>query len=225
MKTIDIVMTAADEEALQHVLASIPVKELEEQGYAVSIIISHGIHAGRIAEIASNASATAYSSSAGYGQRYRHIFSKSQADIIVALDADGSYSATQIPALIKALEDEGLDFISVNRMWNQEKGAMSLVCKFGNYFLDMIAAYLFDIYIVDSQSRMWAFRRSIFNELKLHANGLAFSEEIKIEAISNFICREIPGIYKKRIGKVKISSFYDGLTNLAFLFRKRLINI
>ena len=176
----------------------------------------------KTAEISRQAGASVYSSPRGYGRQYKNVFSKSQADIIVTLDADGSYPALQIPALIKALEDEGLDFVSVNRLWNMEKGAMSIMHKFGNSVLNMTASILFGIYIIDSQSGMWAFKRNILQDLELHADGMAFSEEIKIEAISRFVCREIPGVYKKRIGKVKIRSFYDGLGNLFFLFRKRL---
>ncbi len=215
-------MTAVNEEAIPHALASLPQKELEELGFSVAIIISNGINSAKIAEQARNAGASVYTSPKGYGNRYKHIFSKSQADIIVAFDADGSNPASQIPALIKALENEGLDFVSVNRLWNMEKGAMSPIHKFGNYVLNLTTSILFGIYIIDSQSGMWAFRRNILKDLELHADGMAFSEEIKVEAISRYICREIPGVYKKPIGKVNLRSFYDSLGNLFFLFRKKL---
>lgn len=222
MKTIDIVLTAVNKEALPHILASIPVKELEEKDYKVGIIISDGTSASTIAEIARTVDAAVIHSPQGCGRQYKHVFSKSQADIIIAMDADGSYPASLIPELVTALENEGLDFASINRMWKQEKGAMPFIEKAANFVLNMTASILFDIYIIDSQSTMWAFKRPILANMKLHANGSAFTEEFLIEAISNFLCREIPGTYKKRIGKGQLCHFCDSLGNLLFLFRKRL---
>ena len=40
-------------------------------------------------------------------------------------------------------------------------------------------------WVRDSQSGMWVFRRSILKEMKLESDGMAFSEEIKIEALRN----------------------------------------
>ena len=82
---------------------------------------------------------------------------------------------------------------------------------------------LFFHWVRDSQSGMWVFRRSILKEMKLESDGMAFSEEIKIEAIRNPDNRfgEIPIQYSSRLGETKLNAWRDGFQNLAFLARKR----
>src|SRR5437764_618336 len=75
----------------------------------------------------------------------------------------------------------------------------------------------------DSQSGMWVFRRSILSEMKLVSDGMAFSEEIKIEALKSSKVRfgEISILYTSRLGEVKLNPWRDGFQNLWFLVKKR----
>jgi hypothetical protein len=70
---------------------------------------------------------------------------------------------------------------------------------------------------------MWVFRRSILKNMELLSDGMAFSEEIKIEALRNRSVRfeEISIQYSSRLGEIKLNPWRDGLYNLAFLVRKR----
>ena len=79
-------------------------------------------------------------------------------------------------------------------------------------------------WVRDSQSGMWVFRRSILKDMQLEADGMAFSEEIKIEALKNPRVRfgEISIMYTSRIGEKKLNPWRDGLQNLLFLVKKRL---
>jgi dolichol-phosphate hexosyltransferase len=78
-------------------------------------------------------------------------------------------------------------------------------------------------WVRDSQSGMWVFRRSILREMKLESDGMAFSEEIKIEALKNSRIRfgEIYIQYSSRLGEVKLNPWRDGFYNLFFLVKKR----
>jgi hypothetical protein len=70
---------------------------------------------------------------------------------------------------------------------------------------------------------MWVFRRSILEDMQLEADGMAFSEEIKIEALLNPKVRfaEIAILYTSRTGEIKLNPWRDGIINIAFLFKKR----
>jgi hypothetical protein len=70
---------------------------------------------------------------------------------------------------------------------------------------------------------MWVFRRSILDQIRLESDGMAFSEEIKVEALkrSNIRFAEIPVMYSSRLGEIKLNPWRDGVRNLMFLFRKR----
>jgi hypothetical protein len=82
---------------------------------------------------------------------------------------------------------------------------------------------LFLRWVRDSQSGMWVLRRSILKDMKLEADGMAFSEEIKIEALRHPRIRfgEISILYSTRLGEKKLNPWRDGVQNLAFLARKR----
>ena len=71
---------------------------------------------------------------------------------------------------------------------------------------------------------MWVFRRDVLSKMKLISDGMAFSEEIKIEAITRkeIGFREIFISYSQRIGERKLMPWRDGFNNLLFLVRKRL---
>ena len=158
----------------------------------------------------------------GYGRAYKTGFEKATGDYIVTLDADCTYPAEAIPDLIKTLEDEGLDFISCERMSRMEKGAMTAGHRLGNWVLRLVMNLLFRMRFKDSQTGMWVFRRSILPSLNLTSDGMALSEEIKIEAHTRgFRVKEVPIVYRPRKGEVKLNSWRDGTANLKFLFWKR----
>ena len=69
---------------------------------------------------------------------------------------------------------------------------------------------------------MWSFRRSILSRLRLVHDGMAFSEELKLEVIrAGLRFLEIPIEYRTRVGEKKIRSVSDAAGNLLWLARKR----
>jgi hypothetical protein len=100
---------------------------------------------------------------------------------------------------------------------------MSFRNKLGNLALSLAMSMLFFRWVRDSQSGMWVFRRSILEHMKLESNGMAFSEEIKIEALRDSRIRfgEISIQYSSRMGETKLNLWRDGFQNLVFLAKKR----
>jgi len=157
----------------------------------------------------------------GYGRAYKTGFEKATGDVITTLDADMTYPASEIPKLLEMIESEGLDFITTNRFARMEKGAMGAKHRLGNWLLSATARILFRVKVKDSQSGMWVFRRSILSRLDLVSDGMALSEEIKIEAFRKAKAAEVPITYRVRVGEVKLNTWSDGLGNLKYLFKKR----
>ncbi len=132
-----------------------------------------------------------------------------------------TYPASDIPALIDMLDGQGLDFVTTNRFARMEKGAMGAKHRFGNWVLSTSTRLLFRVKVKDSQSGMWVFRRAILKDLILDSDGMALSEEIKVEAFRKFRAAEVPITYRHRMGAVKLSSWHDGFGNLKYLLKKR----
>ena len=157
----------------------------------------------------------------GYGRAYKSGFERATGDIIATLDADMTYPALEIPKLAAKLDSDGLDFITTDRFAGMAKGAMSAKHRLGNKVLSVSARVLFRVKVRDSQSGMWVFRKSILDRLTLESDGMAMSEEIKIEAFEKVRAAEVPISYRVRVGEVKLQSWKDGIGNLRFLFKKR----
>jgi len=157
----------------------------------------------------------------GYGRAYKTGFERASGEIIATLDADMTYPASDIPGLVDKLDAGGLDFITTDRFAGMAKGAMSAKHRLGNKVLSIAARLLFRVKVKDSQSGMWVFRKSVLDKLLLESDGMAMSEEIKIEAFKKAKAAEMPIVYRVRVGEVKLQSWKDGMGNLKFLLRKR----
>jgi len=159
----------------------------------------------------------------GYGAAYKAGFRAATGDIIVAMDGDATYPRGFIPILLDVLIDEDLDFITCDRTGHKDAEANSFLRVLGNFILNLAMFVLYFVWLKDSQSGMWVFKRSILPQLKLVSDGMSFSEEIKVEAFGHrrLKARELPIYYKARIGESKLNLWKDGFANLVFLFKKR----
>jgi dolichol-phosphate hexosyltransferase len=159
----------------------------------------------------------------GYGRSYKRGFSMATGDLIVTLDGDHSYPPDAISYLLEAFLHLEADFLNASRFPVRDRRAMSFKHKFGNLVLSLAMSLLFFRWVRDSQSGMWVLRRSILRDMVLEADGMAFSEEIKIEALLQPRIRfvEISIQYSSRLGEIKLNPWRDGFNNLWFLARKR----
>jgi len=158
----------------------------------------------------------------GYGRSYKTGFASATGDLIITLDGDHSYPPDAISYLLEAFLHLEVDFLNASRFPVRDKHAMSFKHKFGNLILSLAMSMLFFRWVRDSQSGMWVFRRSILEGMKLMSNGMAFSEEIKIEALKRRVrFAEISIQYSSRLGEIKLNPWRDGFHNLWFLVKKR----
>jgi glycosyltransferase involved in cell wall biosynthesis len=159
----------------------------------------------------------------GYGRSYKRGFANATGDLIVTLDGDHSYPVDAISYLIEAFLHLNVDFLNASRFPVRDRNAMSFKHKIGNLILSIAMSMLYLRWVRDSQSGMWVFRRSILAGMKLESDGMAFSEEIKIEALksSKITFGEISILYTSRLGEMKLNPWRDGIQNLWFLVKKR----
>lgn len=159
----------------------------------------------------------------GYGRAYKRGFREANGDIIVTLDGDHSYPADALSYLLEAFLHLEADFLNASRFPVRDRSAMSFKHKFGNLILSLAMSVLYFRWVRDSQSGMWVFRRSILEGMNLVSDSMAFSEEIKIEALKNPRIRfqEISIMYSSRLGEIKLNPWRDGFHNLWFLLMKR----
>lgn len=215
---ITIVIPCLNEElAIGRVLDGLP-------GFVDEVIVVDNNSTDRTAEVAQSRGAMVVTElTRGYGRAYKKGFSFASGDLVITLDGDHSYPLDSLSYLIEAFLRCRVGFLSGSRFPTVNRDAMSFKHRIGNRILSITMSILFLRWVRDSQSGMWVFRRDVLSRMNLTSDGLAFSEEIKIEAIRNpeIGFKEISISYSQRLGEKKLEPWKDGFRNITFLFRKR----
>jgi glycosyltransferase involved in cell wall biosynthesis len=206
-----------EEQGIRRVLEAMPE-------FVDEVIVVDNNSTDRTHEVASSLGAKViHEKMRGYGRSYKRGFASATGDVIVTLDGDHSYPVDAISYLLEAFLHLNVDFLNASRFPVRDRNAMSFKHKIGNLILSLAMSALYFRWVRDSQSGMWVFRRSILAGMKLESDGMAFSEEIKIEALKSRSVRfgEISILYTSRLGEIKLNPWRDGFRNLWFLVRKR----
>lgn len=207
-----------EEEGLRHVLTELP-------DFVDEVIVVDNNSTDGTADVAQSMGAIVVRELyKGYGRAYKKGFSYATGDIIVTLDGDHSYPLDALSYLLEAFFHCRVGFLSASRFPTLMPASMSRKHRIGNWVLSVVMSVLFFRWVTDSQSGMWIFRRDVLAKMRLTSDGMAFSEEIKIEAIRHreIGFREMYINYSQRIGEKKLQPWRDGVRNIVFLFRKRL---
>src|SRR4029453_8604243 len=103
----------------------------------------------------------------GYGHACKLGFSAAKGDIIVTVDGDNTYPTEFMTEYIEMLNQNDMDFITINRFADMEKGSISFTRRFGNKILTLAVRILYSIEITDSQSGMWIMKRDFISKIRL----------------------------------------------------------
>ncbi len=217
LKVTVVIPCLNEEQGIEQVLRRMP--ELVDE-----VIVVDNASTDRTADVAKSLGALVIREDVrGYGRSYKKGFAMASGDVIVTLDGDHSYPPDAISYLLEAFLHLEADFLNASRFPVRDRHAMSFKHKFGNLVLSIAMSLLFFRWVRDSQSGMWVLRRGILKDMQLLSDGMAFSEEIKIEALLHPTARfeEISILYSSRLGEIKLNPWRDGFQNLFFLLKKR----
>jgi len=169
---------------------------------------------------------------AGYGQAYLTGFMHVGGDVIITMDADGTYpvKAEELGALLDRFIEDQHDFISASRFPARfSPEVMPRERVLGNRLMTSWANLLFRTSYNDILSGMWILRREVIPKLGVTSANWLLSAEIKLAALMNpeisFAEVHIP--YRKRIGESKFarpwySLYRAGFENALYLLGKRI---
>jgi glycosyltransferase involved in cell wall biosynthesis len=206
-----------EEKGIVEVLSRMP-------GFVDEVIVVDNNSTDRTAELArAHGAHVIHEKVRGYGRAYKTGLLHAQGDIIVTLDGDHSYPVDAISYLLEVYLHSQVRFLAASRFPLKNRQAMSFKHRIGNKLLSLAMSILYFRWVRDSQSGMWVFERRSLNSMDLRSDGMAFSEEIKIEAIRrrDVGFKEIYIDYSNRMGEIKLQPWRDGFRNLLFLVRKR----
>lgn len=226
MQVTILIPTLNEEGGIGATLDSIDKEAFAHRGWGLELLIVDGDSKDNTrAEASERGAKVVIEKRRGYGRAYKTGFHEARGDIIVTGDADGTYPFDRCHEYIEQLLLQDLDFVTCNRYGEIHRGAMSPKHHLGNFILSATTRILFMIRLRDSQSGMWVIRRKALRKIPFDtlSDGMAFSQEIKIEAFKrkNVRSKELAASLRPRIGEAVIETWRDGFGNLGALWKKR----
>lgn len=143
----------------------------------------------------------------GSGSSRRTGILEAHGEIIVMLDADGSYEAGDIPALLAHFPQ----YDQVNGARTSEEGTMKLLRTPAKWIIRMLACYLTKTYIPDLNTGLKAFKKDIMRKyIWVLPDGFSCVTTMTLAFLANgYAVKYVPTKYHKRIGKSKFHPIKD----------------
>lgn len=120
-------------------------------------------------------------------------------DIIVTIDADGQHNPSEIPALLKPIEDGVADIVNGSRYINGRDTSTPKYRRVGQTVLDNATYLASGVKLTDTQSGFRAFSSESVKYFNFDPNGFGIESDMLIEASNNHL----------RIVEVEITVRYD----------------
>jgi glycosyltransferase involved in cell wall biosynthesis len=184
------------------------------------VIVVDNASSDRSAEIAEEHGArVVYEPRRGYGSAYLRGLNEARGEIVVMVDADGTYPLDNLERFVREI-DNGADMVLGSRFRGRiHKGAMPWSHRWiGNPMLTMVLNVFFGVKVSDAHCGLRAIRRDKVPVLRLHSTGMEFASEMILKAAKrNLKVTDFPIEYRPRIGDSKLNTVRDGWRHLRFM--------
>ena len=142
---------------------------------------------------------------------------RARGEIIVMLDADGSYSAETIPELLGHFPT----YDQVNGARTSEQGTLPWLRRPAKWLIRMLACYLTGHKIPDLNTGLKAFKRELMLDwLWVVPDGFSCVTTMTLAFLTNgYAVKYVSTEYKPRIGKSKFHPIKDSLAYLSTVLR------
>jgi glycosyltransferase involved in cell wall biosynthesis len=156
----------------------------------------------------------------GYGVALRTGMKNAKGNIIIMVDADGTYEFKHINRLIDHMITKDVDMVLGTRMYDPKK-AMGFFNFLGNKVITFCFDFCYSQFLSDSQSGFRAISHEAIDKVKLKEDDMAFATEMLIQfAKGGFTMVEVPTTYKHReYGKTKLKPFKSGIQIFSTIFK------
>jgi glycosyltransferase involved in cell wall biosynthesis len=203
-----------EEESLPFVLGELPWPSLDQV-----IVVDNGSQDGTAEVAAAHGALVVRAPQRGYGAAcLAGVQASSEADILIFLDADGSFDAREIPLLIDPIERRQAELVLGSRLaGRREPGAMPLHGVFGNWLVAMAISRLAGIPLTDL-GPFRAIKRATLERLRMEERTYGWPSEMIVKAVQHGvpIC-EVPVSYRRRRGgQSKVSGTWRGTVGASY---------
>ncbi len=206
MKVGILIPTLNEEESIGEVIDG-----FRKLGYS-RILVMDGNSTDRTREIAEERGAEVIiQTGKGKGQAVKEAFQHMDDDVVVMIDADGTYMPEEVEKLLEPIRRGIADHVIGNRLVNFENGAFTKLNLLGNKIINFFFRMLYGVSLHDILSGYRALTRDVYRSILIQKEGFEVETEMTVETIANgFRIAEVPVYYRKRSGKTKLNPFLDG---------------
>jgi hypothetical protein len=149
-----------------------------------------------------------HESNRGKGAAIRTGISTAEGDIVIVMDADATYPAATIPAMVDLLDDH--DFVRAERAIDASN--TPAINRLGNVLLGKAMTSLHGLQPGDYLSGLYGAKRTVFENLGTEADGFDIEVEIGIKSQANDLkVATLPTEYHQRVGEKKLDPLTDGM--------------
>lgn len=206
---ISVVLPAYNEElAIGKVIDDIQAV-MSQNKYDYEVLIVDDNSTDKTAEIAKQKGVRVVhrSVNAGAGAARRTGIRAAEGDVIVMLDADGTYECKDIPKLLEHFPA----FDQVNGARTSEKGTLKFLRAPAKWLIRQLACYLTGVNIPDLNTGLKAFKRDIMLKyLWVLPDGFSCVTTMTLAFLCNgYAVKYVPTDYHPRIGKSKFHPIRD----------------
>lgn len=214
-----------EEQAIERVLAEI-VEALSDEPLRYEIVVVDDASTDRTAERAERFAAECRqcpirvirsAENRGAGAARKVGVREARGEIVVMLDADGSYPADAIPALLRWFPA----YDQVNGARTSEQGTLPWLRKPAKWLIRKLACYLTGHRIPDLNTGLKAFKReAMLPWLWVVPDGFSCVTTMTLAFLTNgYAVKYVPTQYRPRIGRSKFHPVKDTLAYLSTVLR------
>ena len=140
----------------------------------------------------------------GYGRAMGRVLQESHGDVVVTLDCDGTYPASQIPHLADMVLSGQCDLVNASRLERRPE-SMPYANYLANWLFAVTGWLLVGVKSTDLHSGMRAYSRRVIQEVQFDPNGPALPVELLLKpALEGFRVSEVFIPYGERIGETTL---------------------
>ena len=155
----------------------------------------------------------------GYGRAMGRVLQESRGDVIVTLDCDGTYPASEIPRLADLVLSGQCDLVNASRLERRPK-TMPLANYVANRLFALAGWLLVGVKSTDLHSGMRAYSHRVIHEVEFDPNGPALPVELLLKpALRGFRVREVFIPYGERIGETTLQRWSSTVWTFRRIFR------
>lgn len=197
------------------------VSEFKSMGFP-NILVIDGHSKDNTVKIAEKEGAKVIiQSGKGKGQAVKQAFQVINTKYVVMIDGDGTYLPEEVYKLLEPVTSGQADHVIGTRIGNYQKGAFTRINLFGNWILNKIFGFAYDIWLEDILSGYRAFSHDAIKQIELNRTGFEVETEITVECVKkDFKTTEVPITYLSRVSgaATKLKPIRDGFRIASTIF-------